>query len=168
MTTAPDHQDALTRLGTAVRDARTARGWTVKYAAGRSGGDPRSWSTVEKGDTVKPATYRNIAGSFGVSAELVINAAADLDALDALTAALDASAARADDEPTPVDPADLSDAGLIALMRALQDELADRLSDKSGRLEAVEEALRQQQAAKRPQAARIGDRITVELEKGKP
>ncbi|MGW5720822.1 helix-turn-helix domain-containing protein [Amycolatopsis sp. NPDC003865] len=173
MTVMQTETDALVQLGETVRDAREARGWSIKLAASRGGGDQRSWSTVEKGRPVKPTTYRNLATAFGIDAELITNAADSADALPELVTALRAVVEAPSTEGAAaalaeVDPADLDDARLLALLRACADELEARLASRAGRLDVIEEALRAEREVKRPTAERISQQITSEIRKGTP
>lgn len=176
MTVTRTETNPLTTLGTRVREAREQLGLSIKDAAARGGGDARSWSTVEKGGQVKPNTYRNLATAFGIDAELIIDASASASALPQLTDALRAAVeAIKSTEGTPgtssspeVDPVDLDDARLLALLRACADELEARLSDRSGQLGRIEEALRLEREVKRPAAERISHEITKLTRKGTP
>jgi broad-specificity NMP kinase len=69
---------------------------------------------------------------------------------------------------TEVDPVDLDDARLLALLRACADELEARLASRSGRLDRIEEALRAEREVKRPEAERISDEISKQTRKGTP
>jgi transcriptional regulator with XRE-family HTH domain len=173
MTVMETETDALVHLGTAVRDARDELGWSIKLAAARGGGDARSWSTVERGGPVKPNTYRNVATAFRIDVDLITNAAHSAEEVPALRAALRAAIEAEPTEDTPtssaeVDPVDLDDARLLALLRACADELEARLASRSGRLDRIEEALRAEREVKRPEAEQISHEISKQTQKGKP
>jgi transcriptional regulator with XRE-family HTH domain len=91
MTVNASHRRSLVDLGRAVRAARERRHKSIaELATGRC--SPNTWTKVERGFYVHPATYDKIAEALRVPAELVAAAASSPDRLTELVELLDAGA----------------------------------------------------------------------------